>query len=76
MAGVAQGPFSHQDLAEWAAARRVGGHLAAGRADLSICGARKGQRALEGACWRRRQRIISTAWQAPRDCRPDSRGCS
>lgn len=39
MAGVEQGPFSYRDLAEWAAARRVGGHLVAGRADPSNCGA-------------------------------------
>lgn len=39
MAGVERGPFSYRDLAEWATARRVGGHLVAGRADPSICGA-------------------------------------
>ena len=38
MGGVEQGRFSHRELAKWAAERRVGGHLVAGRADPSVCG--------------------------------------
>ncbi len=38
MGGAEQDRFSYGDLAEWAAERRVGGHLVAGRADPSVCG--------------------------------------
>lgn len=54
MGGVEQGRFSYRDLADWAAERRVVGHLVAGRTDPSVCGA-------EGATCRGKRLLAQAA---------------